>query len=329
MPNPFILASAPVDELRPLISRAIGSTVLPLLGSAGGDAAEGERYALELVAADIEAGALEVVAVERKRRLSGALIWKINSWDTEVLGTVCANLLLVAGEARRALIAFWRKRAISCGVRYATCRVVEGVRGPDDEMAAAWNGTIGAENELPDLLLDEGFTRLETLVFLRRPSRVPRPVHEVHCAGAGDIEPIARIARSSYTFDRFHRDPFFPDRAADALHERWARNSCRRPHGSVLTVRSGGNQVLGYASCLIPPSIGRGQGWIDMLAVTAAQRRNGYGESLVRGALRYFKAEGLGCGALSTQEHNAPAAALYRKLGFTPYGVAATYRLVL
>lgn len=331
MANPVILARESVHDVEPLIRTCIGSTVLGLLGSAGGSTEAGERYALQFLLKDLERTGLEAVGMKSGRDVTGVLFWKINSWDTDLLGKVCASLLFVGGEACDELLAFWKKRASSLGVQYVTTRIAESVHGHSEDRAfnECREADGGEEVKLVDLFVETGFTRLERLLFLKRASSAPDPRHDVRITETQEIGPVVRIAGSSYSYDRFHSDPFFSKENADAVHRKWARDSFSRIHGTVLSVLNENNRVAGYTTCLSPPSIGEGYGWIDMLAVSTGERRKGYGESLVLGALRHFAEEGLGLGALSTQEHNAPALALYRKLAFGVYGAASTYRLVL
>ena len=64
--------------------------------------------------------------------------------------------------------------------------------------------------------------------------------------------------------------------------------------------------------------------WIDQVGVVPAWRGRGLGAYLVTATLRALAAEGTEPVWLTVNENN-PAAALYRRLGFTRYGTRARY----
>ena len=64
--------------------------------------------------------------------------------------------------------------------------------------------------------------------------------------------------------------------------------------------------------------------WIDQVGVVPAWRGRGLGAYLVAATLRALAAEGTASAWLTVNEDN-PAAALYRDLGFTRYGIRARY----
>ena len=69
-----------------------------------------------------------------------------------------------------------------------------------------------------------------------------------------------------------------------------------------------------------------GAGHISDFAVHPDSQRRGLGEAMLRWALAWFRSEGLRRAILTVSVDNAPAIALYRKLGFTSGEVGVDYR---
>jgi len=67
-------------------------------------------------------------------------------------------------------------------------------------------------------------------------------------------------------------------------------------------------------------------GAIDDIAVRPELQRRGLGEAMMRWALAWFRQEGMRRAWLDVLLDNAPALALYKKLGFTPGTRGLTYR---
>ncbi|MDP2661809.1 MAG: GNAT family N-acetyltransferase [Dehalococcoidia bacterium] len=87
------------------------------------------------------------------------------------------------------------------------------------------------------------------------------------------------------------------------------------PRVAVLLARKG-DQLLGYTSY----TTGRGRGHLDRLAVDPLLSRRGYGATLLEIALTKMRSDGVQEVALTTQQANHSAQALYRKHGFTKTG---------
>ena len=287
--------------------------------------------AYNLILKELFSGAIEAIGVKEGEEIAGVLLWQKLAWDTQILGLGCARILLVAGRTCSDLLSFWKERAAAEGIKYVTIRVPDISVGPldrldDDVPHALRNECYG---EMQNLLGAAGFEHFERMLYLSRSTEAPGPARELAQACREDIKTIQGIAASSYRYDRFHREPFFSQEAADRVHSEWARASFSDRADEVLFVRDDERRIAGYCTCILPePKNGR-PGWIDMLAVSNDARRQGLGESLVLGALSYLRGFGYAEAALSTQDGNVPALKLYRKLDFDLFGAADTYRLVL
>ena len=69
-----------------------------------------------------------------------------------------------------------------------------------------------------------------------------------------------------------------------------------------------------------------GGGYVSELVVHAGYQRRGLGEAMLRWALAWFRSQGLTSAALQVNTDNAPAIALYRKLGFVAGDIGLDYR---
>lgn len=69
-----------------------------------------------------------------------------------------------------------------------------------------------------------------------------------------------------------------------------------------------------------------GVGHVSTLAVHPNEQRRGLGEALLRWALAWLRKEGVRRATLYVDTDNAPAIALYRKLGFAPADFGLSYR---
>lgn len=84
-----------------------------------------------------------------------------------------------------------------------------------------------------------------------------------------------------------------------------------------LFVAEGDGEVLGFAVF----QLAAGEASLYALNVDPAARRKGVGAALLAGALSALKAEGADQCFLEVRAANAPALALYRRLGFASAGV--------
>lgn len=99
----------------------------------------------------------------------------------------------------------------------------------------------------------------------------------------------------------------------------WSEQALREELHSdtaVFRVALVDGQVAGYAGMHFVC----GEGYVDNIAVAPAFRRRGLGEALVRSLLTYVQTRSGDFLTLEVRESNAPALALYHKLGFVQEG---------
>src|SRR5581483_483999 len=72
--------------------------------------------------------------------------------------------------------------------------------------------------------------------------------------------------------------------------------------------------------------VGDATGWITQMGVVPSARGRGTGAALVGEAVRRMRSAGVEAITLNVNVNNQPAAALYRRLGFTRIGRRARYQ---
>jgi len=90
-----------------------------------------------------------------------------------------------------------------------------------------------------------------------------------------------------------------------------------------MLVSEADGRLAGFVCLLRWP---QATGAVDDIAVRPDLQRRGLGEAMMRWALAWFRQEGMRRAWLDVLLDNAPALALYKKLGFTPGTTGLTYR---
>ncbi len=105
--------------------------------------------------------------------------------------------------------------------------------------------------------------------------------------------------------------------AADRLSRRALRRFLHAAHRPLLVARSCG-RVIGYVLISLTPRSRSAR--VYSLAVAPAHGRRGVGRELLQAAERYARAHGRIALRLEARYDNAPAIALYEKLGYRNFG---------
>jgi ribosomal protein S18 acetylase RimI-like enzyme len=133
------------------------------------------------------------------------------------------------------------------------------------------------------------------------------PLYPPRQATPGDIPALKEIARVSHRNNRFHRDPHFPNDRCDAMYERWIERSCEEPTTQVFVAGPEGDPV-GYLTAYADGTIG-------IAAVRADCRQQGWAMVLLRAALDWLGARGVGNASLATQAVNVAAQKWFQRCG--------------
>ena len=163
-------------------------------------------------------------------------------------------------------------------------------------------------------LVQAGFGLVDTQVTLTRPFTVPdlKPIPgRVRFARDGDRDAVANLAARTIRYSRFHLDPHIPDPTANRIKAAWAANFFAGKRGDAMVVANGGAGVAGFLQILRTDD--RVQIY-DLLAIDAAARGQGLGQSMVAFAER--EADGIERLQLGTQIANTASLRFFEGLGF-------------
>jgi len=146
------------------------------------------------------------------------------------------------------------------------------------------------------------------------------PVHltNVRHARPADEPSIRKIARESFSHDRFHADTNIPRSVADEVKEQWVANYFKGKRGNALFVLEEHGSILGFLLAIKdkPQRFN-----IDLIGIAKAHRGQRFGEFLVTFAQAYFSAGGH-CSEIlvGTQITNLSSLRLYQRMGFSVIG---------
>jgi len=181
--------------------------------------------------------------------------------------------------------------------------VYEGKDAPIGEWKR--DGAWFVSSRVPEGTNLKGFREVETLVTLECEA-TDKPVLGVPPAKSFDHDRCVLIAKMAFTNDRLHKDPMFPNSAADRIREAWVRNDLEgRADASFIAIRNG--IVAGFILCLIGE-----KPIIDLIAVDPSCRNQGLGKLLVGKAQSHYNKPMI----VGTQADNLASIALYEKMGF-------------
>ncbi len=158
------------------------------------------------------------------------------------------------------------------------------------------------------------FRLVDTLVTLERPlfERCEPASGTIRPARPSDESQVVALARTSFTYSRFHQDPAIGADRADRLKGEWVANFFRGRRGDALVVATDGDRITGFLLALAADDDAI---VIDLVAVDESCRGRGIAGALTRTVQKDFsQATGLRVG---TQLANAAALRAYQGLGFT------------
>ena len=136
------------------------------------------------------------------------------------------------------------------------------------------------------------------------------------------IDAIAALTGESFRNTHLHVDPRLPQDRTRALYAAWARNDVTGRAQRTILAREGGD-IVGYITVVVA----RDTAVIDLVAVTPARQGAGIGGAMLDALLEWLATTGLAA-TVGTQADNR-ALVLYRRYGFVPTQVHATFHLWL
>ncbi len=159
----------------------------------------------------------------------------------------------------------------------------------------------------------QGFIIVVTSVTFETP--LPLPPQQasslvVRHADPEDEEHVVAIARSAFSFDRFHSDPYIPDDIADDIKGEWTRNFFKGRRGDFMIVAQAGDDIAGFLLLLDKDDVLV----IDLIGVAPAHQKKGAGKAMVSYAANSFGS--FSVMRVGTQVANTPSVRFYEHLGF-------------
>ncbi|MHB8880749.1 MAG: GNAT family N-acetyltransferase [Thermodesulfovibrionales bacterium] len=210
------------------------------------------------------------------------------TWDSEFFGRKIGRINSVPSEIE---LKGMLGDAVEKQYKYLTCR-----------LSAAEISTVQRLERSGFYVTDVGVIMGRTLDDPGEPM-----IHPVEGVAADAIR-IRKIAAGLFRGGRFYQDPFFTPEEADRLYQAWAENSLKGSADKVFYIDD-----RGFIVCKTDGAAGN----IPLVGVTAENRSQGVGSSLVRQALLWFKQEGAGSVTVKTQAGNKRAISFYQKQGFS------------
>ncbi len=158
-----------------------------------------------------------------------------------------------------------------------------------------------------------GFSLIDTnLQFAMPLSDVPKiSMPGLMFATPDMAEAVGEIAATSFSDDRFHRDPAIPNLVADELKRCWATNFFAGKRGDWMVVACVGERPVGFLQLLRMPGGGL---LIDLIGVLAGERGRGFARAMIA-----FARQNCGCSGeavVGTAIANARSIRLYENMGF-------------
>ena len=174
-----------------------------------------------------------------------------------------------------------------------------------------------------------GFRVIEANVQFATSSRIDNGAVRIHSSLAvrpavpADEPSVRAVARSSFDFDRFHRDPQIRAEQASRIKEEWAANFFSGKRGSWMLVAEEEERLCGFVQLM---SRDNDTVVIDLIAVSSESRGRGVAKAMIGAAMANYLRRDASM-YVGTQLANSPSIGLYQQLGFRL--VSASYVLHL
>jgi dTDP-4-amino-4,6-dideoxy-D-galactose acyltransferase len=215
-------------------------------------------------------------------------------WDTQFFGIRIAQVTapILTDEIAKATLQWCRAEKISCLYYLVPCDHAKPI-----SLAEKFN-----------------FHLVDIRLTFERSSKIstePQAYRHIRRAEESDIPLLREIARQAYRNTRFYNDGNFTVHQCENLYMTWIEKSCQGYADSVW-VASPGNEPGGFITCHRE----NGTGQIGLLGIHPSYHRQGWGEKLVKSALRWFSEHSCTPVKVVTQGNNRAAQKLYEQCGF-------------
>lgn len=228
------------------------------------------------------------------------------AWDSSILNLRCGRADLVSAvdhENAKRLAHEIVAEAESQGINHLSVRF-------DAEDTHLVRGFLSA-----------GFEQVDSIqTYVIQNPEGERDIEGIRLATLEDASQVREIARTAFSVDRFHSDPFIEPVLADELHAQWGENSVLGKAADAVVVAHEGDRILGFVTCKVQPGsqdiLGSKIGTIILVATDNQARGKGLATKMLRFALAWFAKQGCRLVDVGTQASNIAAARLYEGSGF-------------
>ena len=135
-----------------------------------------------------------------------------------------------------------------------------------------------------------------------------------------DFDFLLEIARTSYDQDRYHSDPYLPNKICDSFYESWIRNSFSGEIADLTVVAELNNLPVGYTTLknynnfdnILSSKVGA----LILSAVSSNVREGGIYTKMIHYGMKWLKEKNCRYAHLGTQVYNIPVQKAWTGLGF-------------
>lgn len=227
--------------------------------------------------------------------------WKVDSFDSDVLGFKVAKIISLDPKNVRNLIRDLIKNKVS----YATCRI--------------------QTNNLPliHVLESTGFILVDGLISLiiDVSSIDPEVSPQIREAHKDDLPKLKKLTSGLYSLSRIDNDPLISKKHANDFFLRWIENSVKGEVADSVLVWDEKGEILGYVSL-------QKKGQIPLIGVAESARGKGIAKELLNASFAQFKKWSVKNVSIDTQINNIPALSVYQSAGFKIIDSHFTFRWV-
>lgn len=159
-------------------------------------------------------------------------------------------------------------------------------------------------------LTDIGVTlATKTDMFFQRNLKDLIVTKTVRPADTHDIATLQRMIKSLFIESRFYSDPFFSKAMAERLYKVWVENSVK---GQAADITYWIPQT-GFITCRKSE---KNSGSIVLIGIKKGLRGKGFGTTLIKEAMEWFRSQKISLVTVRTQLKNIDAINFYIKIGF-------------
>ena len=216
--------------------------------------------------------------------------WKLNNFDSEILGFKVAKIEVLNPRDVKSLI----KDFIKNKIKYTTYRV--------------------ESNNFPMIhaLERAGFILVDGLITLEintSETGTEISASQIREANKNDLDKLKEITNGLYSISRIFNDSIISKDKANKFYIKWVENSVLGKAADLVLVWEEDKKILGYVTL-------QRKGKIPLLGVFPQARGKGIAKKLIKASFNRFREWGSEIIRIETQMGNIPALRVYQDCGF-------------